>query len=715
MPHPWRGHCDRIRDVRPKVKKTKPPTRGQTSEDRIAIQSAITQVLAESRRFADAIPQLLEAICVHAGWSAGAMWTVDAASDRLLCAGWWRSPPTNIPDIDQFFTSWSFGRGQGLPGRVWKEKSATWLRNAPDDANFPRAATAVRLGLKGAFAFPVMFHDQFLAAMEFFSLEPREPDAELLALMRNAGQQIGLAMDRWLAEEALEESEERYRIVGETAADAIFTIDRHDIIRFANPAVERIFGYPPSELLGKELIELIPERFRQRHLAGIRHFAETQQRRIPWNAVRLPGLHRDGHEIPLELSFGVYRKGDQFFYTGVARDISAQVKSEEERARLLESEQAARIEATRANRTKDEFLATLSHELRTPLTSILGWASILESGVTNADTIRTAIDSINRSARAQAQLIDDVLDVSRIVAGRLDLDLGPVQLQSTLETVLDMVRPAIEAKGLLLETTLAPVPPAIADRARIEQILWNVLGNAIKFTPAGGRIDVSLQRHDDSAEIRVRDTGVGIAPDFLPLIFDRFRQAEGSTTRVHGGLGLGLAIVRHLVDLHGGTVIAESAGLGKGATFTITLPLSDSEELSAEGNAIPSSLEGLLVLVVEDDEDVLELLTQVLVRAGAEVATAKSVAEALERLAQRPADVLVSDIAMAGEDGYSLIRKIREREQGSGGHLPALALTAYGDGQSREVAFNAGFDDYRRKPIKPDDLAMVVAALAARR
>ncbi len=557
--------------MRPKKKKTKRPSGRRTREERIAIQSAITQVLAESRRFADAVPLLLEAICLHAGWSVGALWTVDAASDRLRCAGWWRSPSTDIPDIEQFFVGWSFVRGQGLPGRVWKEETATWLRNVPDDGNFPRAATAVRLGLKGALGFPVMFHDEFLAAMEFFSVEAREPDAELLDMMRTAGQQIGLAVDRWLAEEALEESEERYRIVGETAADAILTIDRHAVVRFANPAVERIFGYKPSELLGKELIQIIPERFRQRHVAGIRHFVETEQRRIPWTAVRLSGLHRDGREIPLELSFGVYRKGDQFFFTGVVRDISAQTKLEEERARLLESEQAARIEATQANRAKDDFLATLSHELRTPLTSILGWTSILTAGDIDEETARTAIESINSSAKAQAQLIDDVLDVSRIIAGRLKLEPRSVQLQSAVETVLDMVRPAVEAKGLLLETTLAPIPPAIGDRSRIEQILWNLLGNAIKFTPAGGRIHVSLQQNDSSAEIRVSDTGEGIAPDFLPLIFDRFSQAEASTTR--GGLGLGLAIVHRLVELHGGTVRAESAGLGKGATFTITLPL----------------------------------------------------------------------------------------------------------------------------------------------
>ncbi|MDQ6799777.1 MAG: ATP-binding protein, partial [Acidobacteriota bacterium] len=685
-------------------------------------QSAIAQVLAEARRLADAVPQLLEAICVHAGWSAGALWTVDAASDRLRCAGWWRNPSDELAEVEQFFTGWSFTRGEGLPGRVWKEKTAAWLTDAPEDANFPRAADAIRLGLRGAFAFPVMFHDEFLAAMEFFSVVRRKPDAELLAVMRVAGLQIGLAMDRWAAEEALEESEERYRIVGETAADAIFTIDRNDIIQFANPAVERIFGYKPSELLGKELIWVIPERFRKRHLAGIRHFVETEARRIPWTAVRLPGLHRDGREIPLELSFGVYKKGDQFFFTGVARDVSAQVQAEEERARLLESEKSARIEATEANRAKDEFLATLSHELRTPLTSILGWASILNSGDADEETARTATESIQKSAQMQAQLIEDVLDVSRIVSGRLSVESKPVNLRSALENVLDMVRPAVKANDLHLETNVADVPPAMGDPARIEQVLWNVLGNAIKFTPAGGRIDVSLQQNGTAAEIRISDTGEGIAPDFLPLVFDRFRQAEASTTRAHGGLGLGLAIARHLVELHGGTITAESAGLGEGATFIITIPLRALDAIEPASAAPPmqeesasTRLEGLRVLAVEDDEDVLRLIARVLARAGADVATATSAAEAIESLAQKPADVLVSDIAMAGEDGYDLIRKIREREKGLVDHLPALALTASGRGRLREEAFTAGFDDYRRKPIEPRELVLAVAGLAATR
>jgi PAS domain S-box-containing protein len=660
--------------------------------DRVAVESAITRILAESRRLADAIPPLIETICVHAGWSAGALWTRDPGAQRLRCEGWWRSSSVDIPDVAQLF-------------------------EAPHDGDFPRKAAAVRLGLTGAFAFPVIVGDESLGVLEFFSLVRRKPDAGLLDLMRAVGQQIGLAIERWRAEEALQESEERYRIVGETAADAIFTIDRDDVIRYANPAVERIFGYEPSELLGKTLIQIIPERFRPRHLDGIRHFIETGRRRIPWTGVRLPGLHRDGHEIPLEISFGVYRKGDEFFFTGVARDITAQMRAEEERARLLDSERAARIEASSANRAKDEFLATLSHELRTPLTSILGWASILTAGDNDDDTLRKGIESISRSAKAQAQLIEDVLDVSSIVAGKLALEIRPVKLLSIVETVLNMVRPAVEAKGLRLETRLAAVPPAMGDRARIEQILWNLIGNAIKFTPAGGRIDVSLERRDGSAEIRVNDTGEGIAPEFLPLVFERFSRAEASTTRAHGGLGLGLAIARHLVELHGGTIKAESAGIGKGSTFTITLPLLEAAGVGvsppAPENASMPRLDGLSVLVVDDDEEALGLIKQVFLRSGAEVTTAKSAAEALGHLDHQRVDVLISDIAMPGEDGYTLIRKIREREEGSGRHLPAVALTAVATTPSRDEALNAGFDDYRRKPIEPLELAQAVAELTA--
>jgi CheY-like chemotaxis protein len=286
-----------------------------------------------------------------------------------------------------------------------------------------------------------------------------------------------------------------------------------------------------------------------------------------------------------------------------------------------------------------------------------------------------------------------------------------------MQTVLDMVRPALEAKGLRLETSIDLLPPAMGDRRRIEQILWNVIGNAVKFTPAGGRIDVSLQRDDGSAAIVVSDTGVGIAPDFLPLVFERFSRAETSTTRAQGGLGLGLAIVRHLVDLHGGTIKAESAGVGKGATFTITLPLRPWDALAAarrpsvEGSASLPRLDGLAVLAVDDDEDTLRFIKRVFERSGAEVLPAKSAAEALRRLELQPANVLISDIAMPGEDGYTLIRKIRDREKGSGEHLPAVALTA-ATAASRDEALDAGFDDYRRKPIEPLELALAVAALA---
>jgi len=554
---------------------TRSAPRRRRSDRYRATQTALAEILAETRTFAEAVPRLLRAIGVETGWRAGLIWRVDESEAVLRCGGAWPAGNDEHPAWHHFCQDFKFEKGQGLPGRVWLERGPVWIRKVADDSSFPRRELAAQLGIKGGFGFPVLFHDQILGVMEFFSDRIRKPDHDLLEMMLTAGRQIGLAMERWKAEENLRESEERYRIVGQTASDAIFTIDGSDLIRYANPASERVFGYRPEELLGKHLTELIPTRFRARHLEGIRHYAETEQPRMPWSGVRLPGLHRDGHEIPLELSFGVYKKsGQEFFFTGIARDITERVESENEKARLLESERAARLEATQANEAKDQFLATLSHEMRTPMTAILGWSRMLSAGGLDEETVNVAIDAIQKSAKAQAQLIEDVLDVSRIVAGKIALEITRVDLSAVIQAVAEMITPAVEAKHIRLVTDLDPTMPSISgDPARLQQVLCNLIGNAVKFTPEQGDIEIRLDRDHSNARIQVRDTGQGMDQDFLPHVFDRFKQAEGSSTRRHGGLGLGLAIVRHLVELHGGAIRAESPGPGKGSTFTITLPL----------------------------------------------------------------------------------------------------------------------------------------------
>jgi PAS domain S-box-containing protein len=820
------------------------------------------------------------------------------------------------------------------------------------------------------------------------------------------------------AEAKLQESEERFRTLAETAADVIVTIDEGSRILFINPAVERVFGYRPEELAGRSLSVLMPEYLRHLHQAGLARYVETGRRHVNWDGVELPGLHRDGYEVPLEVSFGEFRQGSRHVFTGIIRDVTerkgreardrflirlddavrtlldpdeivaasarllgehlqvdrcayAQVeadedhflltgdytrgvpslvgrfamsqfgaeslrlmragepyvvddveedprvkaedlaayrrtmiravvsmplikggrfaagmavhqtvprtwsaqevellrsvahrcwesieraravrslheseaklrtltntvpalvwvcapdgaasefndrwfeytgltpeqsagfgwgeavhpedrerclaaweearesnspyevelryrradgeyrwflaralpvrnpeqpigvwfgtsidiedrkRAEEEREELLGREREARAEAEQANRLKDEFLATVSHELRTPLTAILGWAHLLRGGQLEGEGAAKALETIERSARSQAQLIDDLLDVSRIVTGKLRLDVVPVGPQSFIDPAIETVRPAAEAKGVRLQKLIdTGVETVMGDPARLQQVVWNLLTNAVKFTPRGGRVQVSLERVNSQVEIAVTDTGAGIEPEFLPHVFERFRQADQRTTRQHGGLGLGLAIVRHLVELHGGSVRADSGGEGTGSTFTVRLPVAPIHRREGAGTRVhpaardmlpahecPERLDGLRVLVVDDEEDARELLAAGLGQCGADVTTVSSAQEALGALARGQFSVLVSDIGMPGEDGYELIRRVRALPAEGGGRTPAVAVTAYARTEDRLRAMRAGFEMHVSKPVELTELIVVVANLARR-
>jgi signal transduction histidine kinase/DNA-binding response OmpR family regulator len=422
------------------------------------------------------------------------------------------------------------------------------------------------------------------------------------------------------------------------------------------------------------------------------------------------------------------------------QEVAERKLAEEARARLLVREQAARAEAERANRTKDEFLATLSHELRTPLTAILGWTHLIRGGNLDASMMTRALETIERNARSQSQLIDDLLDVSRIITGKLMLDFRPVELASIIEASVDTVRPMAEAKSIRVLPQLRTSHCVVSgDPARLQQVVWNLFSNAVKFTPEGGRVEVGLTCDEQRVELEVSDTGQGISQDFLPYIFDRFRQADGTTTRKHGGLGLGLAIVRHLVELHGGTIRAHSDGDGQGATFTLSLPLAsallkeagdEEEAVAAFTNAVeeeaavdgeesaslmqPGVLGGLRILVVDDEADTRELVQEVLVRQGAEVRSSGSAAEALRTLATWNPDLLISDIGMPVEDGYELIKQVRNFDAQQHGRIPAVALTAYAGAEDHRRALDAGFQMHLAKPIVPKDLIETVARIAGR-
>ena len=404
-------------------------------------------------------------------------------------------------------------------------------------------------------------------------------------------------------------------------------------------------------------------------------------------------------------------------------EIAERVRIEKERLALLEREQLARTQAESVNRMKDEFLATLSHELRTPLNAILGWAHLLTTGKADPSTAQRALNVIRNNAMAQSQLIEDILDVSRIIGGKLRLNLAPVRLRDVMEAALDSVVPAAEAKGITIDRQLEDLDPIAGDRDRLQQVFWNLLSNAVKFTPRDGRVTVRVARFEHDALISVEDTGIGITAEFLPYVFDRFSQADGSATRRHGGLGLGMAIVRYLVELHGGTVRAESAGENRGATFTASIPMRAVQAV-ADAHALPSScaegaaaeelpqLSGVRILVVDDQHDSRALLGTLLQEQGASVCSAASTAEALETFTRERPDVVVSDIAMPGEDGYDLIRAVRARPAREGGLTPAVALTAYVRAEDVAAALAAGYQRHLRKPIVVSELIGTVAELA---
>jgi signal transduction histidine kinase/DNA-binding response OmpR family regulator len=407
-------------------------------------------------------------------------------------------------------------------------------------------------------------------------------------------------------------------------------------------------------------------------------------------------------------------------------EMAVRKQAEEERGQLLIREQAARAEAESANRTKDEFLAVLSHELRTPLTAILGWSHLLRGNGISDGQLAHGLETIERNAKSQAQLIDDLLDVSRIITGKLEVQTRPVDLSTVIMAAIDSIRPAIEDRGIKFETALETGCIVEGDATRLQQVFWNLFTNAVKFTPPNGVVSVCVRRRKRRVRISVSDTGIGIGAKFLPHIFERFRQADGSITRSHGGLGLGLAIVRHLIDLHHGSIVAESAGEEKGSTFRIDLPLRRPASIlkfdarskrKDNGYSIEQSraLDGIKILVVDDEADAREMVSAILKRCGSDVRCSESAAAAVDTVMEWIPDLLISDIGMPIEDGYSLIRKVRQLTLKQVKDIPAIALTAYASDEDRTLALGAGFQMHLAKPIEPGHLVSSIAQALGRK
>ena len=540
-------------------------------------------------------------------------------------------------------------------------------------------------------------------------VEPEELFATIKALLRMRE-----------AEELRRETEQRYEFLFESSSLPTWIVDVSTFEFLAvNQAAVTHYGWSKEEFLQNRIQNIFPGE----DVPVLEDYFTNIHDDVP-NAVEWRHKNKLGKIIEVQVIW------HELLYRGrravliIANDITARRRAEQEREQLLDKEQKAREAAEAANRAKDEFLATVSHELRAPLNAMLGWAQILRTTRVDEATMAHAIEIIERSARTQSRLIEDLLDTARIVSGKLRLDIQPVDLTSLIENAVDVLRPAAEAKGIDIKVALNAGREVITgDPDRLQQIVWNLLSNAIKFTPKDGHVEVRLERADPHARITVTDTGRGISPEYLPYIFDRFLQADGSSTRRHTGLGLGLSLVRHLVELHGGTVYAKSPGEGLGASFIIDLPMRAVLPQLSEGEPATfgtagiwgaPSLEGVWVLVVDDETDARELVATLLQQCGAKVTAVASAREALAAVSgeqQKRPDIVISDVSMPEVDGYDLIRRIRELPPEKGGRTPAVALTAYGRSIDRIRALSAGFQMHMPKPVEPAELATVVASL----
>jgi PAS domain S-box-containing protein len=694
---------------------------------RVALRADVSAALAERKGSLQSMLQKsAEALVRHLGVAFARIWTLNPKESLL-----------ELQASAGLYTHLD-GRHSRVPvgelkiGLIAKERQPHLTNDVCNDPRVSDKEWAREMGMVAFAGYPLLVEDRVVGVMAMFARHPLTEDT--VETIATVAAPIAQGIVRKRAEEALRASEEKFRILADTAPVMVWMAGTDKLCTFFNKPWLDFTGRAIEEELGAGWTEGIHQEDYDRCLEI---YFKSFEAREPFEMEYR--LRRHDGEYRWMLDHGIPRfspGGDFLGYIGSLIDITERKWAEAEREQLAR-EQVARAAAEAANRSKDEFLAMVSHELRSPLNAILGYTRMLRSCPVDREAINNVIAIVERNAKAQLQIVEDLLDSARIIAGKLRIEPGPVDLVPVLDAALDTARSAAEAKGVTLAADYGPLPEQVlGDPTRLQQIVWNLLTNAVKFTPEGGHVELRMEGDADNVRITVSDTGKGIEPEFLPFVFDHFRQADPSSARRYGGLGLGLSLVKHLVELHGGTIMAESEGKGRGAAFIVTLPRRQFEVIEAPRAVAPRevrtegaimidqdlSLEGMSVLVVDDQEEARELLVQALGEYGAQATAVSSGVEVLAYLSDPPGgkrpDALILDIGMPDEDGYTVLKKVRALESARGDaadRIPAIALTAYGQSEDRLRALQEGFHMHVTKPVEPAELAVVIASVTTRR
>jgi len=726
-------------------------------ERRLVAQFQVARTLAESDSLAVAAPALLQAICENLGWEMGQLWDLDREASVLRWAAVWRVPNLSAEAFVGASRNLTFFRGVGLPGRVWATGASDWISDLEADTNFPRGPFAEKAGLRSAFGFPIKLGDEVSGVMEFFSRDSQTPDQVLLDMMSGIGNQIGQFVEgkRAEAERAqIYEREQRVRHEAEVAIDRMRRVQTVTEVALSHLSLDKLL----AELLDRvreamdvdtvaimllenddELVAWATKgleldvKIRVPMGAGFAGRVAAQKSPMVIDDIDTAELHtpflrergvRSLLGVPLLLEgrvLGVIHVGRLVRRpftdddTRLLELVAFRVALAIDNARLFEEERTARREAEAASRAKDEFLTTISHELRTPLTPIIGWIHMIRNGILPDKEAVHGLSVIEKNSLALKRLINDLLDMSAILSGKMRMEELPVPLEQAVREAVETVRPLAAARDIDIAVNFHDCGNeiVIGDRARLVQVFWNLLHNAVKFSSAGGRIEVEAQCDELETAVSVQDAGQGIAPEFLPFVFERFRQADGSKTRLHGGLGLGLALVKSFVEAHRGTVAAESQGVDRGSRFTVSFPRpqtqiqpSGPQSEVVRGQSQPDRVH---LLIVEDDQDTLEMLRANMEARGFSVTTCESAAETLAKAPATRVDLVISDIGMPEMDGFNLIKKLREIDGYQG--IPAIALSGYASQKDAKAALAAGFDAHVSKPVDPAELVIMVNGL----